>query len=173
MTISLLAGLCSPLPEVVDLFSLSVILMKLLSTRVISSKVPLVVLSIFEMPHLTLSRCGSEVAAADPPCNTGMESVLTSCQFRPRAFSFVGLLGGASGKEPACQSRRCLRDVGSIPGSERSLGEGHGNPLVLPGESHEQRSLVGYKFIGSQRVRHYWSHLSRTHHIFSHKAISF
>ena len=26
--------------------------------------------------------------------------------------------------------------------------------VFLPGESHGQRSLVGYKFIGSQRVRH-------------------
>ena len=37
-------------------------------------------------------------------------------------------------------------DTGSIPGSGRSPGGGHGNPLpvVLPGESHGQRSLVGY-----------------------------
>ena len=36
--------------------------------------------------------------------------------------------GGASGKEPACQCRR-LRDGSLIPGSGRSSGEGHGNPL--------------------------------------------
>ena len=37
-------------------------------------------------------------------------------------------------------------DVGSIPGSGRSPGEGNGNPkpVFLPGESHGQRSLVGY-----------------------------
>ena len=38
-------------------------------------------------------------------------------------------------------------DLGSIPGSGRSPGEGNGNPLTpvfLPGESHGQRSLVGY-----------------------------
>ena len=35
-------------------------------------------------------------------------------------------------------------DAGSIPGSERSPGEGKGNPPVfLPGESHGQRSLAG------------------------------
>ena len=36
-----------------------------------------------------------------------------------------------------------VRDMGSIPGSGRSLGEGHGNPLqyFLPEESHGQRSL--------------------------------
>ena len=37
-------------------------------------------------------------------------------------------------------------DMSSIPGSGRSPGEGNGNPfqLFLPGESHGQRSLVGY-----------------------------
>ena len=54
----------------------------------------------------------------------------------------MGFPGGTSGKEPACQSRR-HRDKGSILGSGRSPGGGHGNPL-LPGESHGQRSLVGY-----------------------------
>ena len=34
-------------------------------------------------------------------------------------------------------------DLGSIPESGRSPGGGHGN-LFLPGESHGQRSLVGY-----------------------------
>ena len=38
------------------------------------------------------------------------------------------------------------RDVGSIPGSGRSPGGGHGNPtpVCLPGESHGERSLVDY-----------------------------
>ena len=38
-----------------------------------------------------------------------------------------------------------IREAGLIPGSGRS-GGGHGNPLQdpLPGESHAQRSLVGY-----------------------------
>ena len=37
-----------------------------------------------------------------------------------------------------------VRYVGLIPGSGRSPGGGHGNPLQysLPGESHGQRSLV-------------------------------
>ena len=37
-------------------------------------------------------------------------------------------VGSTHGKELACQFRR-LRDVGSIPGSERSPGGGHGSPL--------------------------------------------
>ena len=46
-----------------------------------------------------------------------------------------------SSKESVCSAE----DLGSIPGSERSPGEGHGNPLVfLPGESYGQRSLEGY-----------------------------
>ena len=32
-------------------------------------------------------------------------------------------------KNPACQSRRCKRDTGSIPRSGRSPGEGNGNTL--------------------------------------------
>ena len=31
-------------------------------------------------------------------------------------------------------------------------------PVFLPGESHEQRSLVGYSPWGSRRVRHDWAH---------------
>ena len=39
-----------------------------------------------------------------------------------------------------------LRDLGSIPGSGSSLGEGHGNPLQYSclENPHRQRSLVGY-----------------------------
>ena len=39
-----------------------------------------------------------------------------------------------------------IRDMGPIPGSGRSPGGEHGNPLQisLPGESHGQRSLVSY-----------------------------
>ena len=36
-----------------------------------------------------------------------------------------------------------IGDMGSIPGSGRSPGEGHDN-FLFPGESHGQRSLVGY-----------------------------
>ena len=39
-----------------------------------------------------------------------------------------------------------VRDVGSIPGSERSPGGGHGNPLQYSclENPHGQRTLVGY-----------------------------
>ena len=38
----------------------------------------------------------------------------------------TGFPGGASDKEPNAGD---IRDTGSIPGSERSYGGGHGNPL--------------------------------------------
>ena len=40
-----------------------------------------------------------------------------------------------------------IRDAGLIPGSGRSPGEGHGNPLpgvFLPGKPHGQRSIGDY-----------------------------
>ena len=39
-----------------------------------------------------------------------------------------------------------IRDVGSIPGSRRSPGGGHGNTLQYSclDDPHEQRSLAGY-----------------------------
>ena len=45
-------------------------------------------------------------------------------------------------KESACN----VRDLGSIPRSEISPGEGTGNPLQYSclGKSHRQRSLAGY-----------------------------
>ena len=51
--------------------------------------------------------------------------------------------GGPDGKVSAYN----VGDLGSIPGLERSLGEGNGNPptpVFLPGKSHGQRSLVSY-----------------------------
>ena len=56
-------------------------------------------------------------------------------------FTYGTFPGGSDGKESACSAG----DMGSIPGSGRSPGGGHGNPLQCswPGESHGQRSLVG------------------------------
>ena len=58
---------------------------------------------------------------------------------------YLGFPGGASGKEPTCQCRRCKRHgfdpwVEKIPWRKKwqlTL-------VFLPGESHGQRSLVGY-----------------------------
>ena len=66
-------------------------------------------------------------------------------------------LGGASGKEPACQCRRHKRCgfnpwVGKIPWKRAWQP----TPVFLPGESHGQRSLAGY----SPRIAKSWTWLS-------------
>ena len=54
----------------------------------------------------------------------------------------MGFLDGSVGKESACNAR----EVGSIPVSGRSPGEGNGTPLQCSclENSHGQRSLAGY-----------------------------
>ena len=47
---------------------------------------------------------------------------------------------GLDGKESACNAG----DQGLIPGLGRSPGEKNNTPVLLPGEFHGQRSLVGY-----------------------------
>ena len=48
-----------------------------------------------------------------------------------------------------------MRDVGSILGSGRSPGGGHGNPLQYPSlENLVDGGAGGLQFIASQRVRH-------------------
>ena len=53
-----------------------------------------------------------------------------------------GFPGGSEVKASACNAG----DLGSIPGSGRSPGEGkwQPTPVLLPGESHGGRSLVSY-----------------------------
>ena len=51
-----------------------------------------------------------------------------------------------------------LRDKGSIPGSGRSPGRGHGNPLLYScWRIPWTKEPGGLQSIGSQRVRHDWS----------------
>ena len=59
--------------------------------------------------------------------------------------------GGSDGKASSYNAG----DLGSIPGSGRSSGEGNGNPLQYSclEKFHERRSLVGYSPWGC-RVRH-------------------
>ena len=56
-----------------------------------------------------------------------------------------------SGKESACQSRRCRFDspVGEIPWSRKLQP----TPVFLPGRFHRQRSLVGYSPRSRKRVK--------------------
>ena len=61
-------------------------------------------------------------------------------------------LGGASGKNLPANAGG-IRDVGSIPGSGRSLGGGHGNPLQYSCLENPMEP-GGLQSIGSQRVGH-------------------
>ena len=54
--------------------------------------------------------------------------------------------------ESACQFMRQKRYVGSIPGSGRSERGWHPTPVLLPGESHGQKSLVGYSPLGCKEL---------------------
>ena len=67
-----------------------------------------------------------------------------------------GFPGDTSGKESACQYRRRKRHrfsprVGKIPWRRKWQPP----PVLLPGEFHGQRSLVGCSPWGSKRVRHH------------------
>ena len=57
----------------------------------------------------------------------------------------MGFSDGLDGKESACNAG----DLGSIPGSGRSPGEGNGNPLQFScWRIHGQRSLADYSLWG-------------------------
>ena len=57
-----------------------------------------------------------------------------------------------------------LRTSGSIPGSVRSPGEGHANPLhILAWRIPWTEEPGGLQSIGSHRVRHDWTDLACTH----------
>ena len=74
-------------------------------------------------------------------------------------------------KNPPDNARE-VRDSGWIPGSGRSPGEEHGRttPVFLPGESHGQRSLVGYSSWGctepdmTEATAEHTQSLLRDHH---------
>ena len=62
----------------------------------------------------------------------------------------VGDPGGSEVKASACNAG----DPGSIPGLRSSPGEGKWQPtsVLLPGESHGERSLVGYRPRGPKEL---------------------
>ena len=70
------------------------------------------------------------------------------------AFLFyLGFPGGASGKEYADDAGDS-GNVGSIPGSEKSPGRGHGSPLQYSClENPMDRATGGLSSIGSQKSR--------------------
>ena len=68
-----------------------------------------------------------------------------------------GFPGGSDGNESACSAG----DLGSIPGSGRSLGEGHGNPLQYSclGNSMDRELW----WVTVHRVAKSWTQLSDSH----------
>ena len=74
------------------------------------------------------------------PASTSLPPASTSC---PKCCEGLPLLLGCSdGKGPACTCRRCRFDpwVGKIPWRRKWQP----TPVFLPGESHGQRSMMGY-----------------------------
>ena len=71
-----------------------------------------------------------------------MRRTHTHYRFWKQIYSEMGFPGGSDGKESACN----VGHSGSIPGSGRSPGGGHGNPLQYSclENPHGQRSLAGY-----------------------------
>ena len=73
------------------------------------------------------------------------------------------IFSGASGKEPACQCKRCKR-CGFHSWVKKILWRRKWQPIpvFLPGESHGQRSLVGYSSWGCKD----WSNLVCTMYLY-------
>ena len=78
-------------------------------------------------------------------CNSWVGKILWRRDRLPTPV-FLGFPGGSDGKNKTKQSACYAGDPGSIPVSRRSPGEGKWQLTLvfLPGESHGQRSLVGY-----------------------------
>ena len=82
-------------------------------------------------------------------CYGGKEELMLQALFTFSLYLHIGIYGRPwwlSGKESAGKAG----DEGSIPGSGRSPGGGHGNPLQYSclENPHGQRSLAGYSTRG-------------------------
>ena len=95
-------------------------------------------------------------------CNIRLSVYCFICHFYLVLFkSPRSLLGGAVVKNPL-PMQEMARDLGSVLGLERSSegGNGQSSPVLLPGKSHGQRSLVGHSPWGCQGVGHDWAQLT-------------
>ena len=59
-----------------------------------------------------------------------------------------------SGKESACQCKKCKREVRSLGQEDPLEKEWQPTPVFLPGKFYGQKSLVGYSPWGRKRVGH-------------------
>ena len=78
----------------------------------------------------------------EDPLEEGMTTHSSILAWRIPMDRGLSFLGGSDRKEPACNGG----DLGSIPGSGRYPGKGHGNPLQYSylENPHGQKSLAGY-----------------------------
>ena len=110
------------------------------------------------MCKLHMSSHCSRKHGAGPTVNRAVSSVASI--ENPRAghpgnpFWTVGFPGGSEVKASACNAG----DLGSIPGSRRSPGEGNGNPLQYSClENPMDGGALWATVHGLQRVRHNWA----------------
>ena len=67
----------------------------------------------------------------------------------------LGFPGGLGGEEFTCNAAALWVDLGSVPGSGRSPGEGTGNPLQYSClDNPMDRGACGLQSMWSQRVGH-------------------
>ena len=79
------------------------------------------------------------------PMDSGAWQAKSRTRLSNFTIGYVGFSGGASGKEPACQCRRCKRHGFNLLVRKIPWGRAwQPTPVFLPGESHGQSSLVGY-----------------------------
>ena len=102
-----------------------------------------VFLKIQEAESLRLAWSGS-AASPIPDCRLLMSPQIPQGRKESKSaqWTLLGVPGGSEVKASAWN----VGDLGSNPGSGRSPGEGKWQPIpvLLPGESHGGRSLVGY-----------------------------
>ena len=76
--------------------------------------------------------------------------IVVICHSVSMSATNLGFLGALDGRESASD----VEDLGSIPGSERSPGEGNGNPLQYSCLENPMDRGAWLQSMGSQRVRH-------------------
>ena len=90
-------------------------------------------------------------------CTRGLQSHILISKMQK---ALKGFPGGSDGKEAACNAG----DLGLIPWSGWSPGEGHGNSFQYSClENSMDREPGGLQSMGSQRVRHDWVTNTQTH----------
>ena len=134
---------------------------------------------------LTLPRLSSPVTSAPAPplplwpaCVPGTpqphdyNSLASFSHLCPSSVFSLGLPSGASGKEPTCQCRIDVRDSGSIPGSGRAPGGGHGNPLQYSClEDPMDRGAWGLQSTASQSQTQLKPFRTHTHSVLSTRSL--